>query len=234
MAKQQKPPSPFEDYIRQYCKNNHITIETLADLIGVSRGTIYNAFKPTHCPSMSLIIQLAHIMNVHQEVLMRLKWPDVVINYYPIKNNNFDQSKLDGAYYQRDASAFISETIPDGSIFPAGQTFVKTWTIQNVGEFIWENRFLQCVNELNPTQLSPLPNPENYILYPEQSLIPIPRTKPQQSITLKVSLTTPRISGCYVSYWKMVDENGKLCFPDGYGLSSTIFVKMFGVNFARL
>ncbi|WP_394261380.1 hypothetical protein [Moraxella boevrei] len=48
---------------------------------------------------------------------------------------------------------------------------------------------------------------------------------PQQTVTLETVYIAPKVAGHYVAYWKMVDNHGKLCCPDGVGLSLSIIVR---------
>ena len=36
-----------------------------------------------------------------------------------------------------DKTLFVSETIPDGTVFAPGATFIKTWRVRNVGACTW-------------------------------------------------------------------------------------------------
>ena len=94
------------------------------------------------------------------------------------------------------------------------------------------NRFLKCIDIEHP----PYPTENNrfdHCLKPQSRIIPIPTIKPLQQVTLAVNYTAPQIAGRHISYWKMFNEQGELCFPDGVGLYASIFVKALGVNYAQ-
>lgn len=130
-----------------------------------------------------------------------------------------------------DGSGFVDETVPDGTIIPAGSDFIKTWTIQNIGNCIWQGRYLQCMDNLGVPK-HPLSEDNHFnALVPKQDKIPIPDTEPGQSVMLSMEFAAPKIAGRYISYWKMMDEGGFLCFEEGVGLSVHIQVKTF--NLAR-
>ena len=42
-----------------------------------------------------------------------------------------------------DASAFVDETIPHGTLMEPGQVFEKTWRIKNTGQVTWKGRRLE-------------------------------------------------------------------------------------------
>lgn len=45
-----------------------------------------------------------------------------------------------------DRAKFISETIPDNTVFAAGTTFTKTWTLQNTGSCTWNTNYRLIFN----------------------------------------------------------------------------------------
>lgn len=108
---------------------------------------------------------------------------------------------LKSSLFNFDDSVFISDvTVPDGTIFMSGDTFEKAWELKNNGMVIWKNRFLK---EINP----------DCGLTPESSLISIPKTKPGESVVVKIKFKTPASdAGTYLSYWKMVDSSGNYSF----------------------
>ena len=94
------------------------------------------------------------------------------------------------------------------------------------------NRFLQCID----IEHLPYPTENNrfdHCLKPQSRIIPIPTIKPLQQVTLAVNYTAPQIAGRHISYWKMFNEQGEFCFPEGIGLCVSIFVKAIGVNYAQ-
>lgn len=128
-----------------------------------------------------------------------------------------------------DACGFIDETVPDGSMVGAGCVFDKTWTIQNIGNTIWQNRYLLC---MDMPCLMVCPDGykiDNYQLKPDCNLIALPTTAPQQTITITMRFTAPSVAGRYISYWKMVDEQGRFCFANAIGLSAQILVMTTGI-----
>lgn len=178
--------------------------------------------KQNSDPKMSYFIKLGQAMQVHPVALLALKWQQLRFN--DSCTNNTKEPNLDlGGHDCHDKSAFITETIPDGSIIPAGATFTKTWVIQNVGNSIWQDRQLICTEQSVKTPC-PVDIVDDIKLIPAQKTIDIPTVYPYQNIALSVDFVAPKVAGSYISYWKMTDSAGRLCFLNGHGLSVNIMV----------
>ncbi|WP_433128318.1 NBR1-Ig-like domain-containing protein [Micromonospora sp. CA-240977] len=102
-----------------------------------------------------------------------------------------------------DSSKFVADaTIPDGTQVPVNATFVKVWTLANVGKVDWHNRFLARTNPTADADGCRMPD-----------RVPIGDTPPGEKVNISVQVTAPNRPGkCWVS-WKMVDEYGKEFFP---------------------
>lgn len=72
---------------------------------------------------------------------------------------------------------------------------------------------------------------ELYELTPDATVINIPDVAPSEKVTLEVVFTAPKVAGRYISYWKMVDCDHNICFPDTIGLSVCISVKSLGIGY---
>jgi hypothetical protein len=91
---------------------------------------------------------------------------------------------------------YISDvTIPDGTKLAVGQTFTKTWNVQNTGTCDWTTSFKLVFS------------------YGESmSGQPVALTAPVvagQKVDLSVNLRVPNKSGTLYGYWVLVDENGQ-------------------------
>ncbi|MEU4471455.1 NBR1-Ig-like domain-containing protein [Micromonospora sp. NPDC023888] len=102
-----------------------------------------------------------------------------------------------------DSSKFVADaTIPDGTQVPVNATFVKVWTLANVGKVDWHNRFLARTNPTADADGCRVPD-----------RVPIGDTPPGEKVNISVQVTAPDRPGkCWVS-WKMVDEHGQEFFP---------------------
>lgn len=112
-----------------------------------------------------------------------------------------------------DEATFVSETPPDGSTAACGETFVKSWTIQNAGTVAWHGRRLR--------RIGPTTGP--WTLTSER-FTPIPDAEPGESVTIPVPVHTPQMETAAVAQWKMVDADDLLYFPDRYSVGLGLYV----------
>ena len=148
--------------------------------------------------SVLLIIKLKHFVKNLIETIKKL-----------IHNNN---PQRDGEI--KDDSVFISEYPSDGITIPVGKIFKKSWTVKNAGNTIWEKRTLRCVEYVNDH------------FFPVKPAIKIPKTLPNQIITLKVEYYV-LAEGDYHSKWKMYDKNNNIIYPEkNIGLGVNILARM--------
>lgn len=206
----------FEQYVRRLAKERGLSLDVLAHLAGFTRGTLYNLFNDNN-PRLSHLLKLSQAMDVHHYHLMRLKWRE------------FDRISPNLPHAHQDASGFVDETVPDGSLFAPEAVFDKSWTIQNIGDTVWQNRYLVNVDEPCAGQHPSGFDWQCHRLVPDDTVLALPTVYPSQICTVSVRYTAPSMAGRYVSYWRMVDETGKLCYPNGIGLSVCILVKNLGV-----
>jgi len=114
-----------------------------------------------------------------------------------------------------DATAFISETIPQGTQLEPGEVFIKTWTIRNVGTVAWEGRQLE--------RQGPLTGPG---LITSARHYQIADTAPGDSVSVSAILKAPTHDATSIAYFKMVDSEGLLCFPDEHQLGLDALVRV--------
>lgn len=116
-----------------------------------------------------------------------------------------------------DASSFISDTVPHGTLMKPGAMFLKTWRIRNSGTVPWRYRQLE--------RQGPLTGPG---LITSPRYVPVPDADPGQAITIGAPLMAPTYDCASIAYFKMVDEEGNLCFPDSYQLGLDVLVLVRG------
>ncbi|MBB4748752.1 NBR1-Ig-like domain-containing protein [Actinoplanes lobatus] len=110
-----------------------------------------------------------------------------------------DERAEAGPVAEHDDSVFEGDiTYPDGTVVPPRSSFTKTWRLRNTGTVVWANRFLARVNE----QLCTAPD-----------LVPIPQTKPGETVDISVPVETPDGPASCKIYFKMADEQGRTFFP---------------------
>lgn len=116
-----------------------------------------------------------------------------------------------------DASEFVSETVPHGSLMQPGQVFEQTWRVRNSGTVPWEGRRLE--------RQGPLTGPG---LISSLRFLTIPNTRPGQIAQVTAALKAPTYDCSSIAYFKMVDQQGRLCFPSSYQLGLDVLVRVEG------
>jgi hypothetical protein len=95
--------------------------------------------------------------------------------------------------------------------------FEQTWTVRNSGTVAWQGRKLERQGPLTgPGLISSLRFEE------------IPDTEPGELAEITATLKAPTYDCSSIAYWKMVDRDGQLCFPDSYQLGLDVLVLVRG------
>jgi hypothetical protein len=96
----------------------------------------------------------------------------------------------------REQAAYVGDvTIPDNTLVPPGETFVKTWQIRNDGDCTWGPGYALVFD--GEAQLS---GPD---------LVPLTEhVGPGETVELSVTLVAPERPGTYRSEWKIRDPAG--------------------------
>jgi transcriptional regulator with XRE-family HTH domain len=116
-----------------------------------------------------------------------------------------------------DASRFVGDTIPHGTLMAPGQAFVKTWRVENSGGVGWQGRKLE--------RQGPLTGPG---LISSLRFVDVPDTKPGDMAEIAALLKAPTYDCTSIAYFKMVDGEDRLCFPDSYQLGLDVLVRVEG------
>jgi transcriptional regulator with XRE-family HTH domain len=116
-----------------------------------------------------------------------------------------------------DASTFVGDTIPHGTLMAPGQVFEQTWRVRNSGQVPWEGRRLE--------RQGPLTGPG---LITSLRFVDIPDTKPGQVAAITAPLKAPTYDCSSIAYFKMIHADGKLCFPSSYQLGLDVLVRVEG------
>jgi transcriptional regulator with XRE-family HTH domain len=132
-----------------------------------------------------------------------------------------DRRRAGGHWPQRvkaiegDATAFVDDTIPHGTLMEPGVFLVKTWRIRNVGTVPWRGRRLE--------RQGPLTGPG---LITSERFVPVPDTEPGEIAEIQAVLKAPGYDCSSIAYFKMVDEQGFFCFPDVHQLGLDVLVRV--------
>lgn len=95
-----------------------------------------------------------------------------------------------------DKAEFVGETIPDDSVFSPGESFIKTWTLANVGTCTWTpdyNLVFFSGEQMGGTSPTPI-----------GQTIP-----PNGEIQLFLPQTAPMPPGQYQGFWKLRNTRGQ-------------------------
>lgn len=116
-----------------------------------------------------------------------------------------------------DASEFVGDTVPHGTMMEPGAFFMKTWQVKNIGTVPWSDRRLE--------RQGPKTGP-GLITSPE--FVEIPDTGPGEIASITAPLKAPTYDCTSIAYFKMVDAKGFLCFPENYMLGLDVIVTVRG------
>jgi transcriptional regulator with XRE-family HTH domain len=116
-----------------------------------------------------------------------------------------------------DASTFLGDTIPHGSLMEPGQVFEKVWRVRNSGTVGWQGRKLE--------RQGPLTGPG---LITTQRFVDVPDAQPGETVKIMAQLKAPTYDCTSIAYFKMVGADGALCFPDAYQLGLDVLVRVEG------
>jgi hypothetical protein len=119
-----------------------------------------------------------------------------------------------------DAAAFISETIPDNTIFAPGATFTKTWTIQNTGTCTWSTAYTLVHHS------------EQLFGANESNVLSTVAVAPGSSIQVTLNMTAPTTEGTYYSHWVLANASSQTFMIGGTTLWAKIVVSSTGATSA--
>ena len=105
---------------------------------------------------------------------------------------------------------FVSDvTVPDGALMTAGQEFIKTWKVKNIGACTWTSGY----NIINAEYGEKMSGQTTAL-----TVDILPNTEGEISITLKA----PNTPGTYSGYWRLANNNG---YPFGTILTVVVIVE---------
>jgi hypothetical protein len=91
----------------------------------------------------------------------------------------------------------IDITIPDDTVIPAGQSFVKTWKLVNAGTCTWNTSYSATYfygDRMGAPELVSLKG----------------NVQPSQSVEISVEMVAPQSPGTYQGNWKLANPGGEL------------------------
>jgi hypothetical protein len=113
-----------------------------------------------------------------------------------------------------DNAQFINDvTIPDGTIFTASATFVKTWRLKNTGTCTWNSSYA-LVFDTGDSMAGPT----------TQSLVG--DVAPGATVDISVNLQAPAADGTYRGYWGLKNPSGQRLTIVGGSSNRSFYVEI--------
>jgi transcriptional regulator with XRE-family HTH domain len=202
------PSTPLEEFIRRRARELGLSLADVCRRAGVGRQTLYELWRAEkQYPSLHTVAAVAAALDVHPLLLLRYLFADAPQG---------DNAPLEG-----DQSSFVRDvTYADNTLVLSNERFRKVWSIQNVGTVPWDDRWLRCMDETlevftrDGESLAVAPP-----LQPVQRQVAVPETEPGETTEVSVDfIAPPTPGGTVISYWKMIDGQGQICFPESRGL----------------
>jgi len=118
-----------------------------------------------------------------------------------------------------DASTFVGDTVPHGTLMAPGEFFKKEWRVRNSGSVPWVERQLE--------RQGPLTGPG---LIASERFVSVPDTTPGKVAEIRGWLRAPSYDCTSIAYFKMVRQTKEgltaLCFPGDYQLGLDVLVRV--------
>jgi hypothetical protein len=134
-------------------------------------------------------------------------------NHTPVPSNTPASATATGSV-PCNRGRFIDDiTIPDGTEMTPGETFTKTWRLENTGSCTWNSNYdlvFDSGNALGAAAVVGFPNVT---------------VAPDQEVNLSVGFTAPTTPGDYRSEWKLRSDTGQV-FGLGSSANATFFVEI--------
>jgi hypothetical protein len=104
-------------------------------------------------------------------------------------------------------ASFVADvTIPDGTVFGPGDSFVKTWQLANAGSCTWNSNYKLVFSSGS--------------LLSAPSSVNLPGSvAPSQTVDVSVSMVAPSSDGTYTGYWELESDTGTVFGIGTYGNS---------------
>ncbi|ETK39416.1 MAG: transcriptional regulator [Pseudomonadales bacterium RIFCSPLOWO2_12_60_38] len=196
-------------------------LTNLAKEAGISRTYLYAlADGASKDPSVRTLIKLAKALRVSPLLLFRY-FADLTgapTDAYSMAITN----RAIGLHDPSDIAVFNADvTTPDQTVVLPGETFQKTWEIQNLGIRPCRGRRLvrvdgEYVIARRTASGEPLEVVMDSHLRSLNNDIPIADTLPGQPVHITVEFGAPRETSTVTSIWRIEDEHGQPCYGPAF------------------
>jgi len=113
-----------------------------------------------------------------------------------------------------DRAGFVSDvTVPDGTIFSAGESFTKTWRLKNLGTCTWEPNYKLLFKD------------GDAMGGPASQQLTTGSVAPGQTVDISVNLVAPSTDGTYKGFWLLRAESG-IVFGIGASGQSPFYIEI--------
>lgn len=197
------------------------SMTVLARDSGISRTYLYGlASGASQDPSVRTLIKLAKALQVSPLLLFRY-FADLTgapVDAYSTATTN----RATGIHDPSDIAVFNADvSTPDQTVVLPGETFQKTWEIQNLGTRPWRGRRLvrvdgEYVIAQRTASGAPLEVVMDTHLRCLNTEIPIAETLPGQPVHISLEFAAPKETCTVASIWRIEDELGQPCYDPAF------------------
>ncbi|CAD0264389.1 MULTISPECIES: NBR1-Ig-like domain-containing protein [Pseudomonas] len=196
-------------------------LTALAKEAGISRTYLYGLTGgASQDPSVRTLIKLAKALQVSPLLLFRY-FADLA-GAPGDACSMATTNRATGLRDPSDIAVFNADvTTPDQTVVLPGETFQKTWEIQNLGARPWRGRKLvrvdgEYVIARRSASGVPLEVVMDTHLRSLNNEIPIADTLPGQPVRISVEFGAPRETCTLTSIWRIEDEQGQPCYGPAF------------------
>lgn len=213
----------IEGFIRRRCAELRLSLQDLVRAAGISRSHLYKIFDGSISdPSVRTLARLASALRLPAPMLCRYFSDPGPVHDSP------RTSRARGLQQSGDEVLFLADlTVPDHSVMMPGEAFQKIWALQNTGRHPWVGRRLVRVDDdlfvarLIHGRVERLLDAHLTSFGRE---IAVPDTAPSGSCELSMDFRAPTETCSVASIWRMVDAQGRPCFPPQFFLQVVVTV----------
>jgi transcriptional regulator with XRE-family HTH domain len=214
----------LRSFVLRRAREVGLSVADVAQRAGLTRQYLYKLIDGgTHDPGIRTLHRLAQALEVAPVVLFRHFIDLRAARRGPRTGVATSMHDAD------DAVAFAADlTMPDHAPVAPGERFTKTWAVQNVGTVAWQQRRLARADDaivvarrLGDGSLAPMVDAHLRTL---QAEVRLPDAAPGDLAVVSVDFEAPHESCSVASVWRIVDGDGRACYPPDFFLQVVVTV----------